>query len=76
MWALEYKINGDKAQGPASLVVATACVLSYVKWTSIGFVVNANYFGIIFDKNVTWRLHIEMIESKAFRTFIRVHSLF
>jgi hypothetical protein len=28
--------------------------------------------GVIFDKRVTWRLHIEMIEAKAFRTFITV----
>jgi hypothetical protein len=25
---------------------------------------------------ITWRLHIEMIEAKAFRTFIRNYSLF
>jgi hypothetical protein len=25
---------------------------------------------------VTWRLHIEMIEAKTLRTFIRVHSIF
>jgi hypothetical protein len=25
---------------------------------------------------VTWRLHIEMIEAKAFRTFITLYSLF
>jgi hypothetical protein len=30
----------------------------------------------IFDKRMTWRLHIEMIEAKAFRTFIRIYSLF
>jgi hypothetical protein len=30
--------------------------------------------GVIFDKKVTWRLHIEMIEAKAFRTFIRIYS--
>jgi hypothetical protein len=24
----------------------------------------------------TWRCHIEMIEAKAFRTFIRIYSLF
>jgi hypothetical protein len=28
------------------------------------------------DKKVTWRLHIEMIEAKGFRTFIRIYSLF
>jgi hypothetical protein len=33
------------------------------------------YFGIIFDKRITWRLHIEMIEAKAFGRFIRIYSL-
>jgi hypothetical protein len=32
--------------------------------------------GVIFDKRITWRLHIEMIEAKAFRTFIRIYFLF
>jgi hypothetical protein len=30
----------------------------------------------MFDKKITWRLHIEMIEAKAFRTFIRIYFLF
>jgi hypothetical protein len=34
------------------------------------------YLGVIFDKKVTWKLHIEMIEAKAFRTIIRIYSLF
>jgi hypothetical protein len=34
------------------------------------------YFGVIFDKKVTWRLHTDMFEAKAFRTFIRIYSLF
>jgi hypothetical protein len=34
------------------------------------------YLGVIFDKRMTWRLHIEMIEAKAFRTLIRTYSLF
>jgi hypothetical protein len=34
------------------------------------------YLGVIFDKRITWRLHIEMIETKAFKAFIRVYSLF
>jgi hypothetical protein len=33
------------------------------------------YLGVIFDKRITWRLHLEMIEAKAFRTFIRIYSL-
>jgi hypothetical protein len=41
-------------------------------------VVSANsvkYLSVIFDKNITWRPHTEMMEAKAFRTFIRVYSL-
>jgi hypothetical protein len=30
---------------------------------------------IILDKMIIWRLNIEIIESEAFRTFIRVYSL-
>jgi hypothetical protein len=43
---------------------------------NIPFVNNAKYLGVIFDKKITWRLHIEIIEAKAFRTFIRTYSLF
>jgi hypothetical protein len=39
------------------------------------FVNQVKYLGVIFDRKITWRLHIEMIEGKAFRTFIRVYSL-
>jgi hypothetical protein len=37
---------------------------------NIPFVSHVKYFGVIFDRRFTWRLHIEMIEAKAFRTFI------
>jgi hypothetical protein len=37
---------------------------------------HVSYFGVIFDKRITWRLHIKMAEAKAFRTFIRIYSLF
>jgi hypothetical protein len=30
---------------------------------------------VIFDKRITWRLHTEMIETKAFRIFIRIYCL-
>jgi hypothetical protein len=42
----------------------------------IPFVNSAKYLDVIFDRRVTWKLHIEMIEAKAFRTFIRAYSLF
>jgi hypothetical protein len=34
------------------------------------------YLGLIFGEKMTWRLHIEMMETKTFRTFIRIYSLF
>jgi hypothetical protein len=34
------------------------------------------YIGVIFGKRITWRLHIEMIETNTFTTFIRIYSLF
>jgi hypothetical protein len=42
---------------------------------NISFVHHLKYLGVIFDKRITWRLYIEMIETKAFRTFIRIYSL-
>jgi hypothetical protein len=42
----------------------------------IPFVNNVNYLGVIFDKKITWRPHIEMIEAKSLRKFIRIYSLF
>jgi hypothetical protein len=42
---------------------------------NISFVNSAKYLGVLFDKRMTWRLCIEMIEAKAFRTFIRIYSL-
>jgi hypothetical protein len=43
---------------------------------NIPFVNRAKYLGVVFDRKVTWRLHIEMIAAKAFRTFIRIYSRF
>jgi hypothetical protein len=43
---------------------------------NIPFVNSVKYLGVIFDKRIAWRLRIEMIEAKVFRTFIRIYSLF
>jgi hypothetical protein len=43
---------------------------------NIPFVNHVKYLAVIFDKMTTWRLHTEMTEAKAFRTFIRINSLF
>jgi hypothetical protein len=42
---------------------------------SLDDVNHVKYLGVIFDKRITWRLHLEMIEAKAFRKFIRIYSL-
>jgi hypothetical protein len=34
------------------------------------------YLGVVFDKKITWRLHTQTIEAKAFRTFIRIYPIF
>jgi hypothetical protein len=43
---------------------------------NIPFVNSEKYLGVILDKRMTWRLHIQTIKAKAFRTFIRIYSLF
>jgi hypothetical protein len=43
---------------------------------NIPFVNSVKYLGLIFDKKVSWRLHIEMIEINAIRTLIRIYSIF
>jgi hypothetical protein len=47
-----------------------------VNGRNITFVNHVKYFGVIFDKRITGRLHIEIIEAKVFRTFIRIYTLF
>jgi hypothetical protein len=36
---------------------------------------HVKYLGVIFEKRIKWRLHVEMIEAKTFRTFTRISSL-
>jgi hypothetical protein len=43
---------------------------------NISFVNSIKYLGVIFDKNITWKLHIEMVTTKAYRTYMRLYSLF
>jgi hypothetical protein len=42
---------------------------------NIPFVNNVKYVGVLFDKRMTWRLHIQIIEAKAFRIFNSIYSL-
>jgi hypothetical protein len=74
---LYIKINEDKTQAiyfyhqrkpPDSLLTLNG--------RNIPFANSVKYLGVTFDKRMTWRLHIEKIEAKAFRTFIRLYFLF
>jgi hypothetical protein len=71
------KINEDKTQAiyfshqrrlPDSVLTLNG--------RNIPFVNSVKYLGVIFDKRMPWRLHIEKIKAKAFRTFIRLYFLF
>jgi hypothetical protein len=42
----------------------------------IPFVNSVKYIRVIFDNKIMWRLHIETMKAKAFRTFIRIYPLF
>jgi hypothetical protein len=71
------KINADKTQG-----VYFSCSRQQpeshltVNGQNIPSVNTVKYLGVIFNKKVTGRLHIEMIEAKAFRIFIRIYPSF
>jgi hypothetical protein len=43
---------------------------------NIPIVNSVRYLGLILDKKITWRLYIETFVTKAYRTFIRLYSLF
>jgi hypothetical protein len=42
---------------------------------NIPFVKHAKRLRVNFDRRITWRKHLEKTKAKAFRTFIRTHSL-
>jgi hypothetical protein len=70
------KINEDKTRAIYfSHRIKPPETLLTLNGRNIPFVNCVKYLGLIFDKIITWRPHIEMILAKAFRTFIRVYSL-
>jgi hypothetical protein len=48
---------------------------SYIEWTEHSFCQYCKISRIIVDKQITWRLHIETIETKAFTTLIIIYPL-
>jgi hypothetical protein len=71
------KINSDKIQAIyfSHRLRPTEAHLTLNGW-DIPFVNRVKYLGVNFEKRVTWKLYIEMIEAKDFRTFIRIYSPF
>jgi hypothetical protein len=71
------KTNKDKTQAIYfSHRIRSPESLLTLNGRNITFVNSSKYLGVIFDKKSTWRPHIEMIDAKTFRTFIRVYSQF
>jgi hypothetical protein len=57
--------------GPStSLINLTTWVSSCIERTWTPLRESCNYLGEVFDKRITCKLHIEMIEAKAFRTLL------
>jgi uncharacterized protein YqhQ len=72
-----FKINEDKTQGIYfSLSRRQPESRLTLNGRNIQFVISVNYLGVIFDNKVSWRLYINMIEAKVFRTFIRIYFIF
>jgi hypothetical protein len=70
------KINEDKTQGINFFLSRRPPESRHtLNGRNIPFVNIVKYLGVVFDKKVTWRLYIEMMEAKAFRTLITAYSL-
>jgi hypothetical protein len=74
--AWNIKINEHKTQVVYFLIDLVTLRLIIFKGRNIPFVNHVKSLGVIFDKRIAWRLHIEMFAIKAFRTIIRIYSLF
>jgi hypothetical protein len=72
MFPVRYELNSYILSGINSVLIIDLTL----NGRNIPFVNHVKYLDVIFYKRIIWRLPIEMIEAKAFRTFIRVYSLF
>jgi hypothetical protein len=71
------KINEDKIQVIYfSLRIRPPESFLTLNGQNMPFVNNVKYLCVVFNRKITWRLHIKTIETKAFRAFIRTYSLF
>jgi hypothetical protein len=55
------------------LRLVEACLT--LKGRNIPFVKDVRYLGVIFDRRITWRPHIDSIFTKALRTFVQINVL-
>jgi hypothetical protein len=79
-WCKQWKKNNEektraiyfshRIKPPESLLTLNGHNIPFVN--SIKYL----YIGVIFDKKITWRLHIEIVTTKAYITFMRLYSLF
>jgi hypothetical protein len=67
------KINEDKTRAIYFTHQNPPDSLLTLNGQNIPFVNSVKYLCVIFDKRMTWRLHIEMFKTKAFRTLIGIH---
>jgi hypothetical protein len=63
-----------RVRGSTSLAIVVRLSHLTLNGRNIPLVQSVKYLGVIFEKKVTWGLHIKMIEGKASRTFIRVYE--
>jgi hypothetical protein len=67
------KINEGKTQAICfSRRLTVAEDVLQLNGRNIPFVNNVTYLDVIFDRSVTWRLHIERTAAKALATYIRI----
>jgi hypothetical protein len=65
------KFNEDKTQAIYfSQRLGPAEAYPTLNGWNITFVNHTKYLGIVIDKRITWRLHIEITEAERFRTFL------
>jgi hypothetical protein len=62
--------------GPSTFLIEPPEAHRTLNGWNIPLINHVKDLGVIFDKRIAWRLHIEMIEAKAFRAFIRIFFLF
>jgi hypothetical protein len=70
------KFNEDKTQAIyfSYRVGPPEASLALNGW-DIPVINHVKYLGVIFNKRITWKRHMEMIKAKAFRTYIRTYPL-